>query len=543
MKKPWLNLYDRGVPHSIFYPPLTVKYLFNHHAATHPERDYLIIEDIRLSYGLCNVMARKFANALLGLGVGKGDRVALMAPNVPQYVLALHACFKIGAVVVPVNPLATEREIAHALSDSGAEMIIAVALFAHKPIAILKAKETPLKKVLVVQLQSMPVEIEPGDGVYDTTELIGPMDDAEPTVPVFPDDVALLQYTGGTTGVSKGCVLLHKNLVSMAYQETYWFAPILDPAVIQKTLAAIPLYHIFGFNTNVNFNLVVGGAIVLVPQPTTDNLLAAINKHEPTFFAAVPTMIIGLNQHAGITGSKVRSIKGMISGSAPLPLEALRAFESLSGAVITEGYGLSETSNVLTCNPIHTVRKPGGVGLPFPDNELRIVDLDTGTRDMPIGEVGEIVARGPTLMREYWNKPEETAQAVRDGWLYTGDIGRFDEEGHLFIVDRKKDMILCSGFNVYPREIDELLHTHPKVLRACSFGIPDQKRGETVKVCIVTKPGETLSAEEVIEFCRQALSPYKVPKVVEFVPELPLTAVGKPDRKALRQREATLHQK
>lgn len=535
MEKSWFKLYDRGVPFSIFYPPLALKDLFSHHALTNPDREYLVLNDIVITYRECDERACRFANALLKMGVKKGDRVAFMIPNVPQYVIALQACFKIGAIVVPVNPLAPQPEVAHYLTDSGAETMVVMALLANTAIAVLKEGATPMKRLITFQVKAMKAEIEQRAGIFDFEELIASSDPTEPGVRVLTDDIAMLQYTGGTTGVSKGCVLRNRNILALAYQENYWLTPIMGGSEVLKSLAAIPLYHIYGFNTNVNINLVAGGTIVLVPQPTTDNILAAVNLHEPNFFAAVPTMIIGLNQHPDISKSKIRSIKGMISGSAPLALEALNTFEQLSGAIITEGYGMSESSNVLTVNPLKTLRKPGGVGLPMPDNDLRIVDIDTGTKDLPTGEPGEIIARGPSIMSEYWQKPEETALAIRDGWFYTGDIGYIDSDGHVFIVDRKKDMIISSGFNVYPRDIDELMHTHPKVLRACAFGVPDEKRGEAVKLCVVLKPGESMTASEVIEFCRQNLTAYKIPREVEFLNELPLTAIGKVDRKELRR--------
>ena len=533
--KPWFALYDKGVPYSCIYPPLSIKQMFNSCAERNPERDYLIVGDTRLPYGLVNMMARKTANALIQLGVKKGDRVALMSPNVPQYVIAFEACAKIGAIVVQVNPLAAGPEVDHYIRDSGAETIIVMAAFAKGPIDILKAKNTPLRNVIAFQVPSGAVEVESGTGILDFNEVVGAGEDSEPSVDVAPSDTLILQYTGGTTGLSKGCVLTNENLVSIAYQESYWMSPIIGTDEHLRCLAAVPLYHIYGFNMNVNVNHVYGGTIILVPQPSTDNVLAAINQHEPNLFPAVPTMIIGLNQHPDIKASKVGSVKGVVSGSAPLPLEAMRTFEELSGAVITEGYGMSETSNIVTANPLTTVRKPGGVGLPFPDNDVRIVDIDTGTIDMPLGEPGELLCKGPTVMKEYWNNPEETAKTLRDGWLSTGDIAYMDTDGHIFIVDRKKDMVLSSGFNVYPREIDELMYTHPKVLQACSFGIPDPKRGESLKLALVLKPGEELTAEEARAFCKESLSGYKVPTEVVFLDALPVTAVGKPDRKKLRQ--------
>ena len=535
--KPWFAHYDKGVPYSCIYPPLSIKQMFNSCAETNPDRDYLIINDTHLPYGLVNMMARKAANALVTLGVKKGDRVAIMAPNVPQYVIAFQACAKLGAIVVPVNPLAAAPEVHHYIKDSGAETLIVLAAFAKGPIEVFKAKDTPLRNVIAFQIPSMSIEVESGPGIHDFNDLVGAAADSEPDIDVHPADVLLLQYTGGTTGLSKGCVLTNANLVAIAYQENYWMSPLVSNDDELRCLAAIPLYHIYGFNLNVNINHVHGGTIILVPQPSTDNILEAINKHQPNFFTAVPTMIIGLNQHPDITTSKIGAIKGIVSGSAPLPVEAMRTFEMLSGGVITEGYGMSETSNIVTANPTQTVRKPGGVGMPFPDNDVRIVDLETGTTDMPLGEPGEIIAKGPSIMREYWNNPEETAKVLRDGWLSTGDIGYMDSDGHIFIVDRKKDMVLSSGFNVYPREIDELMFTHPKVLQACSFGIPDPTRGECLKLAIVLKPDVELTADEVRTFCKENLSGYKVPREVVFVDELPLTPIGKPDRKKLRQLE------
>jgi long-chain acyl-CoA synthetase len=515
---------------------MALKDLFNFHAGMAPEKPYLIINDITIPYGAANSSARRFANALLSMGVRKGDRVSLMAPNVPQYVIALQACFKIGAVVVPVNPLAAAPEIGHQMKDSGAETMVVMALFAANPIAIMKSGQTPLKRVVAFQVKAMAVDVEKCDGVYDYDALIASGADTEPGVEVRHDDTALLQYTGGTTGVSKGCRLTNFNLVSIAWQDVNWFNPLFRPGEL-RTLAAVPVYHIYGFNCNVNVNLANGGSIVLVPQPTPDNILDAVNRHEPNFFAAVPTMIIGLNQHPKISESKIRSIRGMICGSAPLAVDAMKTFEELSGAKIIEGYGMSETSNVLTCNPIFTVRKPGSVGLPWPDNDIRIVDLETGTKEMPAGEPGELIAKGPTIMSEYWENQGETAIAMKDGWLYTGDIAYIDEDGYIFIVDRKKDMILASGFNVYPRDIDEVMHTHPRVLRAATVGVPDPKRGETVKVFIVPKPGETVTEQEVIDYCKERLTPYKVPRLVEVIQDLPLTAIGKVDRKVLKQKE------
>ncbi len=532
--KPWFKLYDKGVPYSVIYPPLSIKQMFNAQVAEHPDRDFLIINDTHLSYGLVDLMARKLANSLASIGVVKGDRVGIMSPNVPQYAITFEACAKLGAVVVPINPLAAVTEIHHYIKDSGASAVVTMAAVAKGPIEVLKANDTQLKNVITFQIPSSPVELESGPGIHDLQEFAAGGAETEPDVDIQPGDTLMLQYTGGTTGLSKGCVLTNANMVAIAYQESYWMSPLLAIGEELRVLAVAPQYHIYGFNMSININHVHGGTIILVPKPTTENILAAVNAHEPNLIPAVPTMLIGLNQHPDIGTSKIKSVKGVICGSAPLPLEAMRQFEELSGAVITEGYGMSETTNILTANPTRTVRKPGSVGLPFPDIDIRIVDLDTGTKDMPLNEPGEILAKGPTIMSEYWNNPAETAKVFQDGWLLTGDIAYMDDDGYIFIVDRKKDMVLSSGFNVYPREIDELMYTHPKVLNACSFGVPDAKRGESLKLAVVLKPGEELTADEVRDFCKANLSGYKVPQEVFFVDELPLTPVGKTDRKKLR---------
>ncbi len=536
MDRIWYRWYDQDVPHSINYPKVPLKDKFNQNAESHPERPYLIIGDATLTYRQSNQMARRFANGLLNLGVRKGDRVALISPNLPQYVIGVEACYKIGAIIVPTNPQATIREITHQLKDSGAETVVAWAGVAEKPIEVMHSGSTAVKRVIV---------FGPGDlkallarsGTIDYYALLASSAGTEPDVRVDSEDIVMLQYTGGTTGSSKGCVLSNQNVLSIAYQDYHWFLPVVKDVEYLKTLCCLPLYHIFGFNMNININKVFGGCAILVTSPTVDNILDAINKHEPNFCCAVPAMVFGVAQHPDTPKSRIRTIRAMGCGSSPLAMEVMKRFEELSGATITEGYGLSETSNVLTCNPFGK-RKPGSVGLPWPDVDIRIVDLETGTKDLPLGQTGELIAQSPTIMSRYWNNPAETAITLRNGWLYTGDIAYMDEDGFIFIVDRKKDMILCSGFNVYPREIDEILYAHPKVLQACTIGVPDPKRGETVKAFIVPKKGSVMTEQEIIDHCADRLSAYKVPKYVEFIDALPLTAVGKPMRNELRKREA-----
>lgn len=534
----WEKHYDEGVPKNFEYPDYPLKWWFNKWAEEHPEKPYILMGDVSISYGSANDLARRIANALMGLGVKKGDRVAIMAPNVPQYVLCVQALFKFGAVEVPTNPLYTVPELDLQFKDSGTETVIVMAMFADKAIEILKDPNSTVKRVIVFQVPSGVVEVEQGEGIYDFNELVMAASNQEPDVEVFADDIARLQYTGGTTGIPKGCVLTNAIVFSQANRTATWTSGgfKLIPKEEMRTLCAIPLNHIYGYNANINICLFTGGTIVLVAVPTPDNLLEAITRHKPNLWAAVPAMIIGLNNHPDIANADITSLKGIFCGSAPLAVETMNEFERLTGGRILEGYGLSETVNILTVNPVFTIRKVGSCGIVWPDTDLVVVDVETGTKVMPRGELGELIGRGPQIMREYWNNPEETAAALRDGWFYTGDIVRIDEDGFVFIVDRKKDMIICSGFNVYPRDVDEVLYANPKVMEACTVGVPDPKRGETVKAFVVLKPGESMTVEEVIEHCRKSLAPYKVPTMVEFIDAIPRTAVGKPDRKVLQAR-------
>ncbi|MGR9106688.1 MAG: AMP-binding protein, partial [Gammaproteobacteria bacterium] len=502
MKKIWHHSYDPGMPTSITYPEVSIKELFNRTAERCADRVYLIHDERRLSYGEFNTLARKFAQGLRSIGVQKADRVVLISPNTPEYLIARHACYKIGAIVVPINPHASLREMTHFFADSQAETVVVAASFAERPMEILGSGCTPLRRIIVFPDPVKPEADVHQPGVINFQEVFGFGSDQEPLVDVLPEDIAVLQYTGGTTGLSKACVLTHRNHVTMACQSAEWMKPLVSGETM-KTLAALPLYHVYGFNMNVNLNLVTGGSMILLTQPNTDNLLNAINRHEPNFFAAVPTMLLGLNQHPDLAQSKINSIRIVFSGGAPLAGQVMESFEKRSGARITEGYGLSEITCIVTGNPVQSRRKIGSIGVPFPDVDLKIVDRETGTRDLSIGEPGEIVLKTPTMMREYWNKPDETREAIRDGWLHTGDIGKIDEDGFVFIVDRKKDMILVKGFNVYPREIDEVLFSHPKIASALTIGIPDEKCGEVVKVYVVVESGQTLSKQEVIDFCAE----------------------------------------
>lgn len=531
----WIQFYDKKEFAYPEYQDVPLKDLFNKWAAAYPDKDYIIYNDTKLDYKTVNMLAKKLANALMGLGVKKGDRVAIMAPNIPQYIISIHALLKFGAIEVPANVLYTVTELTLQFNDSGSETVIVLAPFAEKAIKIMREKGNAVKRVIVIQIPGMPIEIEKAADIFDFNAIIGPASDKEPDVPVYPSDISKLQYTGGTTGVPKGCVLTNEMNMTQVVRTAEWLgsaAPLDD----FKSLCAIPLNHIYGYNANVNIALYRGGTIVLVAQPTPDNLLEAINKHEPNLWASVPAMLIGLISHPEIGKSKIKSIKGIFCGSAPLAVGTLEKFEELSGGRIVEGAGMSETINIYTVNPVGK-RKFGSCGIIWPDTDLVVVDVETGRKVMPRGEEGELICRGPQFIKEYWNNPEETANAVRDGWLYTGDIVKIDEDGFVFIMDRKKDMIIVNGLNVYPRDIDEVLYKHPKVNEVCTIGIHDEKQGESVKVFVSLREDQAMNADDVIGYCREHLAPYKVPRHVEFVDAIPRTPVGKPDRKVLKEKE------
>ena len=358
-----------------------------------------------------------------------------------------------------------------------------------------------------------------------------------PSVEVNPDEVALLQYTGGTTGFSKGAMLTHRNLVADVLQCVSWNQDAVRGQ--ERMLAVLPFFHVYGMTVAMNEAIELAATIILLPRFNVDDALEAINLYQPTRFPGVPTMYMAIMNHPQVNKYNISSIRVCSSGSAPMPIEAQKRFEELTGAKISEGYGLTEASPVTHANPFLGKRKIGSIGLPRPDVDAKIVDLETGEKDLPPGEEGELCIRGPQVMKGYWNRPEETSKALRNGWLYTGDIGRMDEEGYFYIVDRKKDMIICSGYNVYPREIEEVLYQHPKIQEACIVGVPDPYRGETVKAFVVLKEKEQATAEEIIEFCQKNMAKYKVPTSVEFRQELPKSHVGKVLRKILREEEET----
>ncbi|MEA1960727.1 MAG: long-chain fatty acid--CoA ligase [Bacillota bacterium] len=533
--RPWQKWYDEGVPGSCYYPLTTMKDEFIKWSRIYSEKPYILCNDDVFTYRQTNHLSKKMANALLDLGVKKGDRVSLTLPNIPQFIIGAHAVMKTGAILVPINPLYTIPEMIYHFADSGAETVVVYGPVAPKVLEVMRSGKTSLKTMIVLQVPGSEVKLEAAPDILDFNTFIESGSDLEPEIHLENKDTVILQYTGGTTGVPKGCCLTNSNFIAFYTVFIEWAKAMFEPQEL-RTLCTVPLYHIYGFNMQINVNLASGGTIVLVPEITPDNILDAIDKYHPTYWPTVPALIQMLNQHPRLPKSQASSIRFLLSGSAPLPVEALKTFEEITGSTIIEGFGGSETTNGVMVNA-KGKRKPGSVGIPFPDMDVKIVDLENGVDEMKSGEPGELILKGPLIIEKYWNKPEETAEAIRDGWLYTGDIATMDEDGFIYIVGRKKDMIISSGFNVYPRDIDELMYSNPKVLDAGAIGVPDPIRGEAIKVFIVLKPGESMTEDEVITFCKESLAAYKVPRFVEFLEDIPRTNMKKVDRKALRELE------
>lgn len=549
--KPWLARYEKGVPENIDYEQITLPEYLENSARQYPERTALICEGFKISYRRLNEMANRFAACLSALGVGKGDRVAILLPNVIPCVVSYYATLKIGAIAVMCNPQYTDRELLFQFQDSAASVLITMDLLADRMIAL--RPQTELKQIihtsfgdylplvgnllfpLSAAMRGLTARVQPAENVYRWKNVFSNYSAIHRRTGVSMDDVAMIQYTGGTTGVAKGVMLTHANLSFQTQQIDAWFPQFAGQDEI--ILGALPFFHSFGLTCSMNNAIFAGWTNILIPSPRPEKLLAAIRKYRPTFTPLVPSMYIALLNHPDIRKTSMTSIKGCFSGSAPLPLEVIRKFEGVTGAAISEGFGLTEAAPITHANPFNGVRKVGSVGLPFPDTDCRIVDLAEGTTDVPVGQSGELLVRGPQVMKGYWKNPQETARTLKDGWLFTGDIARMDEDGYFYIMDRKKDMVISSGHNVYPREIEEVLYSHPKIKEACAIGLPHPSRGEQIKVFVVPAEKESVAAEELIEYCQTRLADYKLPTLFEFRKDLPKSDVGKILKKVLREEE------
>jgi len=550
-RRPWLSVYPAGVRPSLEYPQIPLDQLVDNAAREFPDRDATVFFNKGMSYRELLRQTQCFTTSLQRLGLKKGDRVAVILPNCPQCVIAYYGIMKAGGVVVMVNPMYVERELEYQLKDAGARIVV---VLDHLYPRLRKVRQTvkfdhviwtgmhdylpfPLNLLYPVKArrEKHQVGVPAGPGIHHFTSLVKGVGLPQP-VPVAPDDIALLQYTGGTTGVSKGAMLSHKNMMANVMQTTEWLVGSRRGG--EKVLAALPFFHVYGMTCALNFSVALAATMVVHPRFVVGDILKSINRTKPTLFPGAPTMYVAVINHPDVKRYDIRSITACISGSAPLPVEVQERFEALTGGRLVEGYGLTEAAPVTHSNPIYGRRKTGSIGLPFPDTDAWVVDLETGSRFLEPGEVGELAVRGPQVMGGYWNRPDETQAVLKDGWLLTGDVARVDEEGYFYIVDRKKDMIIAGGFNIYPREVEEILYEHPKVLEAAVIGVPDPYRGETVKAFVVVKPGEAATAEEIIAFCQEKLARFKVPKMVEFRAELPKTMVGKVLRRILAEEDA-----
>jgi long-chain acyl-CoA synthetase len=532
----WVKHYPEGVRAQLEYPAVPLTRFLDQTAAKTPDAPAIDFYGRKMTYLQLYGAVNKCANALKDLGVEPGDRVALMMVNSPQYVIGFYGILKAGGIVAQVNPLYVEREIEYLCNNAGAKVMLVTDMLYPKVAAALPA--TGLQKVLVARLKG-DIPLGPEAASFEATLEAAPH--AEPGVTVTPEMVAVLQYTGGTTGVSKGAMLTHANLVANVLQTAEWFAPGRAPGEPQKTLTILPLFHSYGMTVCMNSGIQQGAELILLPKFELQEVLDTIKRTQPTFFPGVPTMYVAVHSHPTAEEFGVSSIRFCNSGGAAMPVEVMHQFEQRFGATVVEGYGLSEASPVTHCNPLKGLRKPGSIGIAYPDTECKIVDLETGLKELPAGEQGELIIRGPQIMAGYWRMPEESAHALRifegQTWLYTGDICRMDEDGYIYVTDRKKDMIIAGGFNIYPRDVEEAIYLHEAVQEAVVAGVPDAYRGETVKAYIVLKPGQVVTEKEMEAHCRKHLAAYKVPRIYEFRPSLPKSAVGKLLRRVLVEEE------
>lgn len=559
-QKPWLKFYEPHVPEHMDYPQTTLPAILANMAAKYPDHPAMIFKDKVITYLEFDEAVDRFAAALQGLGVGKGHRVAIHLPTCPQFPIAFYAILRIGAIAVPCNPIYTAREMKHQLNDSGSEVILT--LSAMLPVIRQIRAETRLRQVIVAEIKTYfplvlrllftmfkekkmghKADISGEAATHWFTGLLSKVPARPRSVDIAGEDTAVLLYTGGTTGVSKGAQLTHKNILANAQQVIKWVG---GREAEDSSLTALPLFHSYAMTMCMNSSIAGAGTMILVPDPRDlDEILKTIHKQRPKYYPGVPAMYVAIINHPKVHKYNLRSIKTCCSGAAPLPVEVQQRFQELTGARLVEGYGLSEASPVTHGNPAYGECRIGTIGLPWPDTEARIMDVDTGEKILSPGEVGELCVRGPQVMKGYWNMPTETANVLRPDpaggtpWLHTGDIATMDEDGWFRIVDRKKDMILgAGGENIYPREIEDVLYEHPKVLEAAAIGIPVLGKGERVKVFIHLKEGQTATEEEIIAFCKQNLAPFKVPRYVEFRAQLPKTLVGKILRRELVKEES-----
>ena len=554
MDRIWVKSYPPGVSDTIELPEEPVTALLDEAVKKFPNNIATDFEGQTLTYRQLGDAVDKFASVLRDLGVGKETRVGTLLPNLPQNVITYYAALRLGAIIVENNPLYTERELEHQLNDAGVEVLVVMDQMYPK-IKKIRNEVPKLREVIVTNVFDAFKGIKAllGPMTKKGKSVLAPVPKSEPVrfwkdvmrnakggvqqTPVnAKEDLALLQYTGGTTGVSKGVMLTHFNLVSNCAQARAWFTDA-EPGK-EVVLIALPLFHSYGQTVCMNVGVMLAGKLVLEPNPRDlPAVLHTIGRTKPTIFPGVPTLYANLLASPKLKETDMSSIRLCFSGAAPLPVEVQEQWEKVTGGRLVEGYGLSETSPITHGNPLYGKRKIGTIGLPVPETDCKLVDVDDPAKEVPAPGPGELCIKGPQVMQGYWNRPDETADVLRDGWLHTGDIAEIDDEGFFKIVDRKKDMIIVGGFNVYPRDVEEVLYTNSKVLEAAVIGKPNPRSGETVKAFIVLKPGEKMDTDEINKFMRDNLTAYKVPKEYEFVDDLPKTMVGKVLRRALVEQE------
>ncbi|MEI3605907.1 long-chain-fatty-acid--CoA ligase [Pseudogracilibacillus sp. SE30717A] len=541
-QKPWLQHYPEEIPNSIHYDEKPLYSFLLESGERFKEKKALHFMGKEISFGELLTRTKQMAAFLQSKGLEKGDRVASMLPNCPQSVITYYGALLAGGVVVQVNPLFTERELEYQIKDSGAKFVICLDILLPRVSNI--RKKTDLKHAIVTKVSdylpfpknliypfiqkrqyNMVVKVEESEDTHGWKNIFESASDNYKKIDIDPkEDLALLQYTGGTTGKPKGVMLTHYNLVSNVQMCNAWMYKLEENREV--VLGVLPFFHVYGMTTVMNLSIMYGAKMILLPKFDAEEVLKTIQKLKPTLFPGAPTIYIGLLNHPNLEKYDLSSIKACISGSASLPLEIQQRFEKITGGRLVEGYGLTETSPVTHANFIWDKRINGSIGVPWPDTDAMIVNEGT-TEELPVGEVGEIAVKGPQVMKGYWNREEDTNKVIKDGWLLTGDMGRMDEQGYFYVTDRKSDMIIAGGLNIYPREVEEVLFEHTGIQEAAVIGIPDTYRGETVKAVIVPKKGEKLDEQQLNRYCRKHLAPYKVPRIYEFREELPKTIIGK----------------
>jgi long-chain acyl-CoA synthetase len=535
---PWFKNWPAEVPKSITYPDIPLHGLLQKTAKDYPEKAAIAFGEKEISYAQLDSFSNQFANALEGLSVKKGDRVALFLPNIPQFIIAYFGALKAGVAVTAISPLHREREIKFQLNDSGAQTIVVLdSLF---PVVGKVKDKTPLKNVIFTGLDEYGSQTGTLPDVPNRLSFQQLLKENPPTAPTIQinstDDLAALQYTGGTTGTAKGAMLTHLNLVSNALAFATWIKGTVAQEIF---LTALPLFHIYGMTTSMTVPISLAAKMVLLPKFDPTKVLDTIQKQKVTVFCGVPTMYGVLLANPDLGKYDLTSIRVCISGASSLPPQIQKKFMEITGGFLAEGYGLTEASPVTHCTPVDKSMKTvevGSIGLPLPDTEAKIVDLETGEKTLGHGETGELAVKGPQVMKGYWQKPSETALVFRDGWLLTGDISCMDEDGYFYITDRKKDLIKYKDYSVYPRELEDVLYEHPAVKLCAVIGKPDQSAGEVPKAFIVLKEGMSPSEKEIMAFVNDKVAPYKAIREIEFRKELPISGAGKVLRRVLKEK-------